>query len=332
MAFRPGGYFVLQRPLDYMLLAEEESERAPDREDTASLLAALIYADLFDYPLTLNELVRYQVGTSTGAGQVAQLLDTELLLAGAISLADGYYALKGREEVFVLRQQRYEASARVWRRYGRYRKWIGRTPFVRMVAVTGALAMNNIGDRPDVDLMIVAQAGRVWICRRLLVLLVRVARLFGDELCPNYIISDAHLHLDQRDFFTAHELAQMVLQSGEATYLRLLDANSWARPFIPMAFTGCAAPPVSEPHGPLKSAFERFLGMKLFDRWEKWELNRLRSKLQPLIGHEAAEVVCSPDQCKGHTSHHRQFITARFRARLCEYGLDDIAQRFLADA
>jgi hypothetical protein len=58
----------------------------------------------------------------------------------------------------------------------------------------------------------------------------------------------------------------------------------------------------------------------------------MRSKLQPLIGHAAAEVICSPDQCKGHTSHHRKFITARFRTRLSEYGLDDIAQRFLIDA
>jgi predicted nucleotidyltransferase len=55
-------------------------------------------------------------------------------------------------------------------------------PFVRMVAVTGALAKDNVGQRVDIDLLIVAAPGRIWVCRRFLILAVRVARLLGDEL------------------------------------------------------------------------------------------------------------------------------------------------------
>ena len=60
---------------------------------------------------------------------------------------------------------------------------------------------------------------------------------------------------------------------------------------------------------------ERVLGSGVFDRWESWELLRLRRKLAPLLG-EAAEVVCSPDQCKGHTGLHRSSVLTRFADRL----------------
>src|SRR5437773_7637929 len=109
-----------------------------------------------------------------------------------------------------------------------------------MVAVTGALAVNNVGKLPDIDLLVVAQEGRVWLCRRALIMCVRVARLFGDDLCPNYIISDQSLDLDQRDFFTAHELAQMVPLYGPGVYRRMIKRNPWAWRYLPCAFDGAA--------------------------------------------------------------------------------------------
>jgi hypothetical protein len=185
-----------------------------------------------------------------------------------------------------------------------------------MVAVTGALSMRNISGRPDIDLLVVTQLGRVWICRRLLVLQVRLARFFGDDLCPNYILSASQLHLDQRDFFTAHELAQMVPLYGVATYREMLAQNQWSAEYLPAAFRRRPVASTSKTNpGATPSLLEGLFGMRLFDRWEAWELRRLRSKLSPTIG-KAAEVVCSPEQCKGHTGLHRSTVMTRFRDRL----------------
>jgi hypothetical protein len=187
------------------------------RDGAGSLLAALVYADLFDYSLTLQELVRYQVGTSFTAGEVTHLLTSRNYLRHMVVEREGHYALRGKEQNFRIRALRRRISALLWRRYSLYHKYIAAMPFVRMVAVTGALAVNNVDARPDIDLLVVAEAGRVWICRRFLVILVRIASLFGDEICPNYVISSDRLQLQQQDFFTAQELAQMVPVHGHYT-------------------------------------------------------------------------------------------------------------------
>ncbi len=286
-----------------------------------SVLRALVYSDLFDFPLNLVELTRYQIETDYTSEDIESTLGMSPDLGSKVSRSEGgFYCLRGREQVFKTRATREGASRRVWRRARRYAALMARFPFVRMVAVTGALAVNNIADRPDIDLLVVTEQGRVWIARRLIVLLVRFARLFRDDLCPNYIISDDSLSLDQRDLFTAHELAQMVPLAGDGIYTSMIKQNSWADKYLPAALG--AAPrnlPDSRP-GVLRRLAERLLRWHALDGWENWELERLRKKLRPLMGGEA-EVVCSRHQCKGHTGLHRQWVTARYEERLRDYGL-----------
>jgi hypothetical protein len=263
-------------------------------------------------------VVRFQVATNYSKQSIAAALHELSDDIGVLTLSESgsYYSVRGREVVFTLRPQRERASRVVWRRARLWARLVARTPYVRMVAVTGALSMRNISGRPDIDLLVVTQPGRVWICRRLLILLVRLARLLGDDLCPNYILSSNHLQLDQRDFFTAHELAQMVPLYGTSTYREMLAQNRWSAHYLPAAFYWRRGGPTHKfiPGG-LSRVLEKLLGVRLFDRWEAWELQRLRSKLAPTIGN-AVEVVCSPDQCKGHTGLHRSTIMTRYRDRL----------------
>src|SRR3954467_1047595 len=211
----------------------------PEEPDAllGSVLSAVAYADLFDYPLTLDELVRYQAGSIACRDQIADLLATHPDLPTPLVEGSGYYSLRdGKRDLARTRRHRARRSAMLWKRAVSYSRLISRLPYVRMVAVTGALAVNNVGSLPDIDLLVVASTGRVWLCRRALIMLVRLARLRGDDLCPNYIISEDTLDLDQRDFFTAHELAQMVPLYGLEIHARMIEHNAWARDYLPSAF------------------------------------------------------------------------------------------------
>ena len=288
---------------------------------TSVVLAALIYADLFDYPLTLDELVRYQVGRAFSGSEIEKEVLESLLLGELVHQSAGYYFLAGREALVPLRRRREKDSAKLWPKALRYGQWIRHLPFVRMVAVTGALSVHNIGDLPDIDLLVVAQTGRVWLCRRALIICVRLARLLGDDLCPNYIIAAGNLKLDQRDFYTAHELAQMIPLSGLEVYKRMMRANDWAASYLPAALGTFPTGKQASRRMPLQRVLEPLLGHALFNRLESWELARLRAKLRPVLG-KATEVVCSPTQCKGHTGFHRQSVLERFQERARELGVE----------
>jgi hypothetical protein len=310
-----------------------EQEAAPaqseDQHLALTVLGTLAYSDLFDYPLSVDEIVRYQIGTRYTGAETVAALETSPLLHELVVSSGGRYCLKGREAVFATRNTRGGESKAVWGRARVYSAVIARLPFVRMVAVTGALAVDNIGENPDIDLMVVTRPGRVWISRRLIIGLVRLARLRRDDLCPNYIISETSLYLEQQDVFTAHELAQMVPLYGQRVYARLLSDNAWAREYLPTAFEADYYAPQAIRRGPLRRIAEAVLAWKGLDRWDAWETARLRKKLRPLVG-DAAEVICSPEQCKGHTGLHRQWVTSRFRERLLELGIpQDFADSLL---
>lgn len=286
-----------------------------------SVLRALAYSDLFDYPLNLSELARYQIGTHYTVQQIKEALANDLQLSQLITASDGgFYCLRGREQNFDTRRAREAASQQVWRRARFHSALLSRLPFVRMIAVTGALAVNNIAARPDIDLLVVTKQGRVWIARRLIVMLVRMGRIMRDDICPNYIISECTLDLDQQDLFTAHELAQMVPLWGATIYTQMLEQNRWALEYLPSAFESSSVSVPNGKPGPFRKVVEWALNLRVFDGWERAELARLRKKLRPLVG-QAAEVVCSPTQCKGHTGLHRQWVTTRYEERLRDLNL-----------
>src|SRR5205823_1455468 len=191
-----------------------------------------------------------------------------------------FFSLRGREGVFETRRARTNASKTVWQRAKFYSRWLARLPFVRMVAITGALAVDNIAARPDIDLLVVTTEGRVWIARRLIIGLVRLARLLGDDLCPNYIISETNLNLEQQDLFTAHELAQMVPLYGKQLYGEMIARNAWVTHYLPMAFTPASRGLPSARQGFFRRLIERALSMRVLDRWERWEQLRLQRKLR----------------------------------------------------
>src|SRR4051812_23887886 len=134
-----------------------------------AILATLIYSDLFDYPLTLDEIALYLIGCRAGPAEIGTALAGAWLTA-RVEQQQGYYCLAGRGAVVALRRGRAAKSARLWRRAQHYGRCLRHLPFVRMIAVTGALAMDNVNGNEDIDLLVVAAPGRVWIARRFLII------------------------------------------------------------------------------------------------------------------------------------------------------------------
>jgi len=281
-----------------------------------AVLATLAYADVFDYPLTAQEVHRDLVAVRATLEQVAAALAS----VPELRCTDGYYALPGREGIVATRRRRAAAAAALWPRARRWARALAALPFVRMVAVTGALAVENVDAGADIDYLVVVAAGRVWVCRALVTALARLASLRGAALCPNYLLSVDALAIPLRSLYTAHELLQMVPVAGQATCATMLEANRWIAGFLPNAYPARA--PEEEP-GPVGGALARLaeatlrgrLGNALEVRLQRLQTARLRRKIAAgqLGGREAS---FGADGYKGHFDAHGERITRAWTARV----------------
>src|SRR6266496_291655 len=111
-----------------------------------AVFRALAYADVFEYPLTLEEVYRYLQLKPTSAEDVARTLADESLF----TQVGDYFTLRGRDGIVQTRERRAAVAAKLWSKAANYGRIIAALPFVRMVAVTGSLAMSNTDEGKDV--------------------------------------------------------------------------------------------------------------------------------------------------------------------------------------
>jgi hypothetical protein len=275
-----------------------------------AIVQTVAYADVFDYPLTAEEIHRYLIGLWAARATVRSLLQAqpprELVRSGR------YFTLLGRQSAIETRKARAASAAEYWHRALHYALRMSNLPFVRMVAVTGALAMDNVADG-DIDYLVITEPGRLWLCRALIVGLVRLAALRGTQLCPNYLLSERAMALSERNLFTAHEVTQMVPLAGPATYQRLRDLNRWTDAFLPNA---SGAPRRMAAIEPVQHRLvERTLRSRVCSPLEHWEMMRKVRKLARQ-GNGHAEAAFGPDWCKGHFGDHGQATLSRYAERL----------------
>lgn len=311
-----------------MALMERIKEPADLQEVERGMLLAVAYADVFDYPLTLAELQRYLIGVAASPGAVAAALHNSDA-AHFLDLNDGFVTLAGRSELVAVRRERMEYAALLWQQAIYYGKRIARMPFVRMVALTGALAMDNVKHGADIDYLIVTEPGRLWLCRALIVALVRLAAVRGHLICPNYLLSERALQIPEQTLYTAHELAQMVPLAGIRTYTHMRLLNRWSDIFLPNAGQPPEHPSVRHANQPVGQALaEAVLRTPLGGLAERYEMQRKVRKLGRLHGSEAG--FCE-DWCKGHFEGHGSRTMHEFERRCQILGVTNDELRVTSD-
>jgi hypothetical protein len=289
-----------------------------------AILHTLVYADLFDYPLRSEEIHRYLTGYPAPLAVVKEHLHQDGRLGEHLGSAAPFWFLTGREHLVGLRREREAFSLVLWEKAERYGRLIAAIPFVRMVSITGSLAMNNVSSpNDDIDLLIVAVENRVWFARGLTILIVHLARRFGVELCPNYVIAENRLEHGKPSLYTAHEMAQLIPVSGLDMYYRLLERNVWLTGFLPNtsprhARVGEKGPAMRVGQRVLEAALSGSLGDAVERREREHKIPRLR---QIAIERGGSGAIYTPELCKGHADDHSATVYRRYVTRLAAYGV-----------
>jgi len=294
-------------------------EELPSLE--TAILRTLAYADVFRFPLTSAEITRYLIATNASEMEVQAALNRLLRQTSYLETHGSFYMLRGRSEVVTTRQSRRRIAAELWPIALEYGQRIARLPFVRMVAITGALAVENATESDDIDYLIVTAPGRLWLCRALIILVVRFAKRKGHVICPNFLLSERALHLDDQNVFSAHELAQMIPLSGYDVYKQMLAENQWAADYLPN-MSKYLRSQASDTRSNLIKRIAEWLLLSPVGAWlERWEMNRKIARFHQQAGENfGREVRLSADRCQGHFHTHGAHTLDAYAARLSDLG------------
>lgn len=207
-----------------------------------AILKTLVYADIFDYPLTAKEIWRYLISEKKVKFEVIQ---KELPRVKKFVDSDGeYFFLKGRKKIVSIRKKRECWSKKKLEIAQRAAKWLRLIPTIKMVGVTGALAMKNAKEKDDIDFLIITAKKRLWLTRLLTVFLVEiVARRRRpndanprDKICLNMFLDEGNLAIpkNEQDLFSAHEVVQLKpLWEKDGIYKKFIKKNLWVKRFLP---------------------------------------------------------------------------------------------------
>jgi hypothetical protein len=224
--------------------------------------------------------------------------------------------LRGREHLPELRRRRQAKSRATLRRHRRYLQLVCNFPFVRAVALSGALAFENANGKDDIDLFLLVDGRRTWTTYLSLAVLMKV---LGKRrtMCFNYVDGRDELTIPERNFYVAHQIAYLRPLSGNGSFDRFWRANRWVREYLPQAHAPetltitCA--PNQSPR--LRRLAEKFLGGPLFDWLEDKVYRAYGGRVRQLTRHLGRGVEVSRRRIQLYTNDHFPRIRDEFHRR-----------------
>lgn len=231
----------------------------------------MLYFDIFQYPLTANELYENSAITISKTDFDAELIT--LLEEGHIKQEDGFILSNNATEKDIQKRLHGNEGAReIMATAYAYSKKIGKFPFVEGVCLSGALSKNYYDEKGDIDFFIITKPGRLWICRTLLILRYKFLPAHKKKFwCTNYFIASDDLAIPDINVFTGTELAYLIPTINYGAYKKIVSKNLWYKKRFPNKNEAPDVNCIDTPQPFLKSAVETILSGNL----GKWIDNKL---------------------------------------------------------
>jgi len=197
------------------------------------ILRTLVYYDIFDYPLSEKDILT-NCGLLQAENEPCRDALDYLVEKGIIFKLGDYYSLQNNY-LAVERRIKGNKLAKKWmKKAKRFSKFISWFPYVRGISLSGSLSKGFIGEDPDIDYFIITKPNRLWLARTLLIAFKKVF-LFNSYkyFCLNYFINTENLEIEEKNLFTATEIATMIPILGGDIKQRFYKHNQWIRDYFP---------------------------------------------------------------------------------------------------
>lgn len=304
-----------------------------------NILATIVYYDGLDYPLTAFEVWKYLIRTDYYAGDNHDMHVTlaevtkELQdggLAKYVEQSNGFYFLKGQKDLTKKRIKNNKVSAGKLNQLLNIAKWLRFMPFVRMIGVTGALAMKNAKAKSDLDLLIVFKYGKIWTGRTLVTLGLHIfkKRRHGnkivDRVCLNFFVTDQSLEVITKDLFSANEYIFLFPIYGWDVYNKFQIKNQWIRGMKP-TYALAEIPPLKTMADSYVSKSVRNIGEMIFSApWiEQWlkKIEKKRIMANPKTRQEGSLIYADDDALVFLPTPHGPLEFEKFKETIARLGV-----------
>lgn len=197
----------------------------------ASIIKLLLYYDVFDHPLTKEEII-LNCNLNGETARNPGILEG-MTAKGLIYRLDGYYAARYDPALVDKRNKGNKMAADSLPKAVKMAKFISAFPFVRSVSLSGSLSKEYMDKKTDVDYFIIANPNRLWLARTILILYKRIFLLNSHKyFCLNYFIDYEHLEIEAKNIFTATEIFTLIPVTGREYMNQFINANSWVREYF----------------------------------------------------------------------------------------------------
>ena len=202
-------------------------------QDLTQILLPLCYFDIFSFPLNLEEIYQFGRHDQLTKGKMKSLIDA-LVERGFLFQIQNYYLLANKPDWVLQREENTKRAEKFLPKARMMTRIISKFPFVRAVFVSGSLSKKVMPPGGDIDYFIITQPGRLWVARTLLVLFKKIFLLNSHKyFCVNYFVDEDHLEIEEKNLFTATEIATLLPLYGQSFYQSFMENNQWIKAFFP---------------------------------------------------------------------------------------------------
>ncbi|MEA1909849.1 MAG: hypothetical protein U9M89_02420 [Patescibacteria group bacterium] len=280
-----------------------------------SVLIPVKFFSWFKFPLKLSEIRRYQWKISAQEYEINKIVTKHLLLESKKDVVSIDVSAKERID-------RTDRAKLLWGTVEKWRKLFSWVPYISQVYVSNTLSYNNAGRNSDIDILVVAKAGRIWTSRAAMLVLMNIFKIRvqsrdkWNKFSPEFFVSDRaqnikNLSIDD-DYYLSYWLADLVPIWPDGEHKKFRQENSWFKENLPNAWI---SPRIRKDFVLLKPNFarnllENFLDSRMGDNLEE---NLYRKQRQIIIRNTKklgvnSSVVTNRDIIKVHFNDRRESV------------------------
>lgn len=271
-----------------------------------NILKTLAYFNIFQYPLSKEELLLFHAQRSTQAVIDAAL--NILCNKGLVFRLDEFYSMQSNNTLAERRRNGNTFAVTQMRTAHKAARILSRFPYVRGLAISGSLSKNFADESTDIDFFIITATDRLWIARTVMHLFYKLIYFTGRQcwFCMNYYVDLARLEIVEKNIYTAIEIATLLPMQGKEALDDFMFANEWIKKYYPLCETNTINAGTIK-KGFLSRMFETLFNGKLGSiiddllmritekRWKKKVQRQMKNKKGLTFGMKVDKHFSKPD-------------------------------------